>query len=299
MCDSPADPRQVAEAVPRPASGSAVDPIALEPVDEIVITTLVDNVYDALLPGDERTTRAPFGLGRAQAPQFETGSTTVGLMAEHGFSALVSVRRGTTTTTLLFDTGLSPGAMVTNAGRLGADLSQIQAVVLSHGHFDHAGGLAGLAGKQGTRSLPMVVHPRAWTRRRLAVPGHEPQELPTLSKRALEAEGVAVVERREPSLLVDGCVLITGEVDRTTEFEHGMPPTAVPALHALVGGLHLSGPAFEPIIGRTVGALTHMSPELLVPGHCTGWRAQHALAAAMPAAWVAGSSGSSFRLAAA
>ena len=41
-----------------------------------------------------------------------------------------------------------------------------------------------------------------------------------------------------------------------------------------------------------------MNPELLVPGHCTGWRAQHALAAALPGAWVAGSSGSSFRLAA-
>ena len=96
--------------------------------------------------------------------------------------------------------------------------------MLSHGHFDHAGGLAGLAGKRGTRSLPMVIHPRVWTRRRLAVPGREPMELPTLSRRALETEGFAVIERREPSLLADGCVLITGEVDRTTEFERGMPP---------------------------------------------------------------------------
>ena len=290
-------------AVPRPAPGSAVDPIALEPVDEVVITTLVDNVFDGLLTGDERTTRASFSYRAGPRPRSSRpGSTTVGMMAEHGFSALVSVRRGASTTTLLFDTGLSPDAMVTNASRLGTDLSQIQAVVLSHGHFDHAGGLAGLAGKQGTRSLPMVVHPMIWTRRRLAVPGREPDELPTLSKRALEGEGFAVIERREPSLLVDGCVLITGEVDRTTEFEHGMPPphqqwtgsawehdplviddqalvvhvrgrglvvltgcghagainivrhaqrlTAVPALHALVGGLHLSGPAFEPIIGR-------------------------------------------------
>ena len=351
MCDSPPDTRQAAAAVPRAATGSAVDPIALEPVDEIVITTLVDNVYDALLEGDERTSRAPFSAGLAEAPQFETGLTAVGLLAEHGFSALVSVRRGPTTTTLLFDTGLSPDAMVTNAGRLGADLSAVQAVVLSHGHFDHAGGLAGLAGRQGPRSLPMVVHPKIWARRRLAVPGREPLELPTLSKRALEGEGFAVIERREPSLLVDGCVLITGEVDRTTEFERGMPPahqqwtgstwqhdplvlddqalvahvrgrglvvltgcghagainivrhaqrlTGVPALHALVGGLHLGGPAFEPIIGRTADALTQMTPGLVVPGHCTGWRAQHALAAALPDAWVAGSSGSSFRLAAA
>ena len=47
--------------------------------------------------------------------------------------------------------------------------------------------------------------------------------MPTLSKRALEGEGLQVIERREPSLLVDGSVLITGEVDRTTEYERGMP----------------------------------------------------------------------------
>jgi 7,8-dihydropterin-6-yl-methyl-4-(beta-D-ribofuranosyl)aminobenzene 5'-phosphate synthase len=351
MCVVSAGPGQIAEAMPRPAAGPAVDPVTLEPVDEVVITTVVDNVYDALLSGDERVTRTPFTAGTARAPQFESGSTTVGLMAEHGFSALVSVRRGSTTTTLLFDTALSPDAMVTNADRLGLDLSGVQAVILSHGHFDHAGGLAGLAGKRGVRALPMVVHPLIWTRRRMAVPGRETDELPTLSKAALESEGFAVIERREPSLLVDRCVLITGEVDRTTEFEHGMPPahqawngskwlpdrlilddqalvvhlrgqglivltgcghagviniirhaqrlTAVPGLHALIGGLHLSGPAFEPTIGPTVGALSDLDPALLVPGHCTGWRAQHTLAAALPNSWVAGSSGSSFRLAAA
>jgi 7,8-dihydropterin-6-yl-methyl-4-(beta-D-ribofuranosyl)aminobenzene 5'-phosphate synthase len=351
MCVESAGPASIEGAFPRSAVGPAADPIALEPVDEIVITTVVDNVYDALLPGDGRVARSPFSVGLATAPQFESGSTTVGLLAEHGFSALVSVRRGRTTTTLLFDTGLSPDAMVTNADRLGLDLPGVQAVILSHGHFDHAGGLAGLAGRRGRRALPMVVHPKIWTRRRMAVPGREPEELPTLSKAALEHEGFTVIERREPSLLADRCVLITGEVDRTTEFEHGMPPahqawtgsewlpdrlllddqalvvslrgkglvvltgcghagainivrhaqrlTAVPRLHALVGGLHLSGPAFEPIIEPTVRALSALGPALLVPGHCTGWRAQHALAATLPESWLPGSSGSSYRLTAA
>jgi 7,8-dihydropterin-6-yl-methyl-4-(beta-D-ribofuranosyl)aminobenzene 5'-phosphate synthase len=341
---------EVQAALPRPVEGGAADPIALEPVDEVVVTTLVDNVYDALLTGDDRVTRAPFGTGVAQAPQFESGRTSVGLMAEHGFSALVTVRRGDTTTSLLFDTGLSPDAMVTNADRLGLDLSGLQAVVLSHGHFDHAGGLAGLAGRHGTRALPMVLHPLVWTRRRLSLPGGA-DELPTLSKRALAGEGFDVIERRQPSLLVDGSVLITGEVDRTTEFEHGMPPaherwtgsawepdplvlddqalvvnvrgrglvvvtgcghagvvnivrhaqrlTGVSRLHALLGGLHLGGGFFAPSIGPTVEAFTELGPDLLVPGHCTGWRAQHALAAALPDAWVQGSSGTRFRLAAA
>ena len=211
--------------------------------------------------------------------------------------------------------------------------------------------LAGLAGRRGVRALPMVVHPAVWTRRRLAVPGGPVHELPTLSARAIRGEGFEVVERRVPSLLADGCVLITGEVDRTTGFERGMPPahqawtgeewrhdptvvddqalvvhlrgaglvvltgcahagavnivrhaqrlTGVPQLHALLGGLHLGGPAFEPIITPTVAALTVHAPALLAPGHCTGWRAQQALAAALPDAWTPPSSGTSYRLTAA
>ncbi len=152
MCDSDEGTSQVAAAVPREAGGAAVDPIALEPVDEVVITTLVDNSFDALLGGDDRVSRVSFGVGLVPAPQFESGKTVVGLRAEHGFSALVTVRRGDVSTRLLFDTGLSPDAMVVNADRLGVDLAGVQGVVLSHGHFDHAGGLAGLAG-QGRRAI--------------------------------------------------------------------------------------------------------------------------------------------------
>src|SRR5215475_907204 len=348
LCHEPATAGDVRAAMPHPAAGSEADPIALEPVEDVVVTTPVDNVYDALLTGDDTISRAPLAAGTARAPQFETGRTDVGLMAEHGFSALVTVRRGDTTTSVLFDTGLSPDAMVTNADRLGLDLSGVHAVVLSHGHFDHAGGLAGLAGRRGTRSVPMIVHPLVWTRRRLTLPGGGADDWPTLSKRALTGEGFDVIERRQPSLLVDGSILITGEVDRTTDFEHGMPPahqrwtgttwepdplilddqalvvnvrgkglvivtgcghagavnivrhaqrlTGVNPLHASLGGLHLGGAFFAPSIGPTVHALTELAPDLLVPGHCTGWRAQHALAAALPDSWVQSSSGTRYQL---
>lgn len=351
MCSGTFDSNEVYSAAPKTATGSAIDPIILEPVDEVVVTTLVDNVYDGLLSGDNHIGRAPFTAGMATAPQFEGGLTAIGLLAEHGFSALVSVRRDNTISSLLFDTGISPDGMTTNAERLGIDLSQVQGVVLSHGHFDHLGGLAALMGRQGTRSLPMTVHPQIWTRRRIAIPGLDPTNLPILSKRALEGEGFEVIERRQPSLLVDRCVLITGEIDRTTEFEHGMPKshqawdgtkwhhdplviedqalvvhvrgkglvvltgcghggavnivrhamrlTGVDRLHALLGGLHLSGPAFEPIIAATTSALVAMAPDLLAPGHCTGWSAHRALASALPDAWVQGSSGTIYRLSAA
>lgn len=119
MCASDTDVSGALSSVPRPVTGSAIDPIRLEPVDELRVTTLVDNVFDALLAGEERVQRVSFGATVTAAPQFESGATAVGLVAEHGFSTLVTVRRGPSTTTLLFDTGLSPAAMLTNADRLG------------------------------------------------------------------------------------------------------------------------------------------------------------------------------------
>jgi 7,8-dihydropterin-6-yl-methyl-4-(beta-D-ribofuranosyl)aminobenzene 5'-phosphate synthase len=336
---------------PRPAEGAAVDPITLEPVDEVVLTTLVDNSYDGLMEDAGPARRARLsGLPTVPAPQFAELRTFAGLVAEHGFSALVTVRRSGTTHTLLFDTGVSPDGLATNAERLGVDVGAIEAVVLSHGHFDHAGGFVGLSRLRAGRALPLTVHPLVWSRRRFAVPGRPGWELPTLSRGALEAEGFTVVERRQPSLLLDGSVLVTGEVDRTTEFEHGLPfheawrddgwdpdplivdeqalavhvrgqglvvltgcghagavniarhalrLTGVGHLHALAGGFHLGGRAFEPLIEPTVAAFGELAPDVLVPGHCTGWKAQHRLGAALPDAFVPNAVGTSYTFAAA
>jgi 7,8-dihydropterin-6-yl-methyl-4-(beta-D-ribofuranosyl)aminobenzene 5'-phosphate synthase len=352
MCDehehSAAEP---AWSAPRAATGAAVDPVTLPEVDEVAITTMVDNTFDALLASAGGIARPPLGAGRVAAPQFASGDTVAGLRAEHGFSALVTVRTGSTRSTLLFDTGTSPDGLAVNAERLGIDVGALQGVVLSHGHYDHAGGFDGLARLRGRSGLPLTVHPAAWTRRRLVLPGGRELEMPTLSPGALEREGFAVIERRQPSLLAGGGILITGEVDRVTEFERGMPPqhqawdghgwqhdplvvddqalvinvrgrglvvvtgcahagvvnivrhairlTGVDRLLAVIGGFHLSGPAFEPVIAPTVAALTELAPELIVPGHCTGWRAQHTLAAALPGAWVQSSVGTTYTLGAA
>lgn len=326
-----------------------MDPIALEPVDEITITTLVDNSYDALM-GDVGPARR---TGMAQVPtvaaaQFEEGRTASGLIAEHGFSALVTTRRGNRTHTVLFDTGISPDGMATNFERLGRDASAIEVVVLSHGHPDHDGGFPGLVRLRGRSGLPLTVHPLVFSKRRFAIPGAGSMELPTLSRSALESEGFEVIERRQPSLLLDGSVLITGEVDRTTEFEQGMPfheafhhgkwepdplimdeqalvvhvrgrglvvltgcghagavniarhamrLTGVDRLHAMLGGFHLSGAVFEPIIEPTVNAFRGLAPEVLVPAHCTGWKAQHRFAAELPDAFVPNAVGTTFTFA--
>ena len=65
-------------------------------------------------------------------------------------------------------------------------------------------------------------------------------------------------------------------------------------LHAVLGGFHLGGPAFEPLIAPTCDALAALAPDHLVPSHCTGWRATHAIAARLPGAFMQNSVGTRF-----
>src|SRR5262249_5719292 len=162
---------------------------------EVVITTLVDNSYDALMGDMGPAHRAPMPLTPpVSSPLFESGTTVTGLVAEHGFSALVTVRTGDRTHTILFATGVSPAGMSANMERLGTEVAAIEAVVLSHGPFDHAGGFQGLMRlRRGRGGLPLTLHPLAWTARRFAMPGMEPWELPVLKRSSLEAEGFEVV----------------------------------------------------------------------------------------------------------
>lgn len=60
--------------------------------------------------------------------------------------------------------------------------------------------------------------------------------------------------------------------------------TGVGKLHAVIGGFHLTGPLFEPVIGDTVSALEQLAPGVIVPAHCTGWKATHEIARRMPGA---------------
>ncbi len=65
---------------------------------------------------------------------------------------------------------------------------------------------------------------------------------------------------------------------------------------AIIGGFHLSGPMFEPIIDSTIDGLVALSPSLLVPAHCTGWKAMQRLAARFPEAFVQSAVGSRIQL---
>ncbi len=73
----------------------------------------------------------------------------------------------------------------------------------------------------GRTRLPVMIHPEFWSRRRISFPGLQPAEIPSTSRPALQEMGFAIVEKRQRSFLLDGAVLITGEVDRSTAFATG------------------------------------------------------------------------------
>jgi 7,8-dihydropterin-6-yl-methyl-4-(beta-D-ribofuranosyl)aminobenzene 5'-phosphate synthase len=322
--------------------------IALDPVDSVVVTALMDNVTDALMPDQGPARRVqPGRVPVRPSATMEAGETPDALVAEHGFSVLVTVTKAGHEHRFLFDAGTSPDGVTENMRRLGIDPGSIEAIVCSHGHFDHTAGIDGLIRAVGRANLPVLIHPHFWRRRRLVLPGREPVEIPTTSRRALTEAGFDIVEQQQPSFLFDGSVLITGEVPRTTGYEPGFPPqqawvgggwqpdplvlddqalivnvagrglvvitgcghagvvniaryarrlTGGQPLYALLGGFHLSGPVFEPLIPRVLDDLAAMNPGVLVPAHCTGWRAQHAMSARFPAAFIPNSVGTSFHL---
>ena len=61
-------------------------------------------------------------------------------------------------------------------------------------------------------------------------------------------------------------------------------------------GFHLNGPLFEPLIPRVLDDLAEMAPQVLVPAHCTGWRAQHAMGRRFGEAFVPNTVGTRFTL---
>lgn len=67
--------------------------------------------------------------------------------------------------------------------------------------------------------------------------------------------------------------------------------TGVEQVHAVIGGFHLNGPAFEPIIGRTVEEIQRLAPRYVVPAHCTGDKAVRAFEQSMPEAYLRNLSG--------
>jgi metal-dependent hydrolase (beta-lactamase superfamily II) len=107
---------------------------SLGEVDRVAITTVVDNYID-ILRQDEKVARRFSAFAARQVPD---------LRAEHGLAHFVEIIRGRDITRIAFDFGPSDTALTHNFRVLGLDPGTIDLLALSHGHYDHWGGLGGM-----------------------------------------------------------------------------------------------------------------------------------------------------------
>jgi 7,8-dihydropterin-6-yl-methyl-4-(beta-D-ribofuranosyl)aminobenzene 5'-phosphate synthase len=148
-----------------------------------------------------------------------------GILAEHGLSFLIE----TPAARVLFDTGQGM-ALLPNVEKLNADLSSTDAIVLSHGHFDHTGGLMRALEKTG--SVPVVAHPDALGKKLSVRKGRRRSIGIPFGREALEAAGADLRLDEGPQEVAEG-VTATGAVPRVTDFERVAEVFQVPDAEGL------------------------------------------------------------------
>jgi len=184
--------------------------LSLAEVDRVRVTTVVDNYIDVLRQ-DEKVARRFSPFVARQMPD---------LRAEHGLAHYVEVTRGESTVRIAFDFGPSETALTHNFRVLGLDPGAIDALALSHGHWDHFGGLGGFlrtyrrAMKKDLTFYGGEDHfLTRWTQR-----GADRVCLGRLHRDEIERYDVRVESVRAPLLIADG-VLLSGEMHEQEAFE--------------------------------------------------------------------------------
>jgi 7,8-dihydropterin-6-yl-methyl-4-(beta-D-ribofuranosyl)aminobenzene 5'-phosphate synthase len=182
----------------------------LTEVDRVSVTTVVDNYIDTLRQ-DEKVARRFSAFVARQMPD---------LRAEHGLAHWVETARGAATTRIVFDFGSTAASMTHNFRALGLDAARLDALALSHGHWDHWGGLGGFlqAYRRGMRR-DLVFYAGAdhflprWNQR-----GDDRVSMGRLYREEIERYDVRVALVTAAALVADG-VLLSGEMHAREDFE--------------------------------------------------------------------------------
>jgi 7,8-dihydropterin-6-yl-methyl-4-(beta-D-ribofuranosyl)aminobenzene 5'-phosphate synthase len=303
-------------------------------LDRLEIIALVDNSI-ALWTDPKREDVQQF-YKWARIPGEEDDSF---LVAGAGLSFLIRATAVGKTSTILFDTSESGNPMSNNVEFLGIDMSEIDAVVISHGHDDHFGGLLWSLKKIGKQEVPVYIHSRMTHQKGVRLKnGKLRKNRPFPSQKEIEDAG-GIMESYDKSIsLANGMILRTGEIPRDIEqhkskqlalinnewvedphiiedvslaavvkgrglvvivgcshagilniVREAVRLTGEEKVHAVIGGFHLA--PYEDRHEQTIQMLCGMNPKLLVPCHCTGWKARHAMSREIPYAYVEGSVG--------
>jgi 7,8-dihydropterin-6-yl-methyl-4-(beta-D-ribofuranosyl)aminobenzene 5'-phosphate synthase len=313
----------------------------LKKLDSLEVISIVDNSIATWSDPERKDVQRFFKWVKAEEDEDKSI-----LVADRGLCLHLRATLGEEEYTILYDTGDSPRNLENNIVALGLDLSNVDAIVLSHGHMDHFGGLLWTLNKIGKRDLPVYVHPWMFLKKGFEIDkpeGKKIREMPVMpSIHEIRKAGGKVNDTAEPVLLGNGLLMRTGEVPRVTSYEKGMSShrvfiegewkkeadvredvslvanvkgkglvvisgcshagiiniiretqqlTGESRVHAVIGGLHLASGVTKDTMLETVKKMKAISPKLLVPCHCTGWRARHLMSAEMPNEYVEGSVG--------
>ncbi len=188
--------------------------VILKEVDKIEILTLIDNYIDLISQDSTEIVQRALPLKGMEVRNC--------ILAEHGFSSLVTVTTGDQKRSMIFDFGFSEQGSMLNADALNADLKSVEVMALSHGHLDHVGGLAKLSEATGKKDVKLVLHPVAFrTPRYIKIADDFKLKMPSFSREIALNAGVELMETSEPYNLLDDAVCFLGEIPRQTDFEKG------------------------------------------------------------------------------
>jgi 7,8-dihydropterin-6-yl-methyl-4-(beta-D-ribofuranosyl)aminobenzene 5'-phosphate synthase len=158
-------------------------------------------------------------------------SGTCACCAHWGLSLVIQVRRGDTSHGLLFDAGPEGATIERNGDRLGIAFSTIEEVVLSHGHWDHVGGvihaLKVIYAANGGRQVLVHVNEGMFFERGLEMGGTVLPFERVPNSVELEAAGGDIVSNPYAHTTLDHMFYISGEIPRVTPYEVGLPPSHV------------------------------------------------------------------------
>jgi 7,8-dihydropterin-6-yl-methyl-4-(beta-D-ribofuranosyl)aminobenzene 5'-phosphate synthase len=148
--------------------------------------------------------------------------------ANHGLSLVIVARAGSIAHALMFDAGPEDYVLERNAPRLGVDFSSIEGIVLSHGHWDHAGGLPAAvrltAAAAPHRPVTVYVHPSMFRQRAMTLASGAILPIKAIPlPDELSALGAQIVSSDKPQSVLDDFFWISGEIPRVTAYEKGFP----------------------------------------------------------------------------
>lgn len=283
----------------------------------VTIEIVVDNFFDVFEPSKPGLVERAV-VGRLPKP----------LMAAHGLSYWLTLNQNGRSSQILMDTANSPLPLFNNLEALGHEPGDAEALVVSHGHPDHFGGLLEYLSRRGP-GLPVYLHEDCYFPKLLITPRGRVGPW-KLDRAELLNRGAQLHENRGPALVED-LALLTGTVEASTPYETPLPGakrvvngneehdtftdeqalvmnikdqglvvigtcchpgvinmvkyaqklTGVNKVAALLGGFHLTAGG-DHLIKETIRGLKELAPEVILAGHCTGFKAMTQLALNFP-----------------